>query len=97
MKITSSEGSLTISPKTGKVLQIQANKGSYLFSIKKVDLTEYRLFYGTNTTMNDIDILDVCYWWYQYSPRASKKECTNYENACQSWRQETISLRPLTL
>lgn len=93
-RISSTDGFLTINSITGAVISIECTQqGSYLKSIKKIDILEYKTFYGVEILPNDIDILDVGYWYYVYTPYTKVKDATFYESACSGWRNETIELR----
>lgn len=82
--IYSSSGRLIVNP-TGKVVETidMQDYNQENGKITKVDLSEYRRFYGVETENKHIDILDIGLFY----------ENGHYEEPDHEWRKETIELR----
>jgi hypothetical protein len=86
-KVSGSHGELKFDPKTGKTnnSDLLVTNSEYK-NITKIDVIEYRKFYGYKRVSDmptDIDILDVGYW----------QSNGDYEPPCADWREEAKRFR----
>ena len=89
--VCSSHGILMVHPFTGEVISRQiaepdSEEGQDLASITRFDLTEWAKHYGEAQLPNQIDILDLGYWY-------TKDNTTQYEEPAHDWRIETAEIR----
>lgn len=86
--VTSSNGQIIADKETGECLIHECEID--IENITKFDIEEYKKYHGFDEVQNDIDILDLGYWY-------KAKGTIEYEEPAHDWRKEIIELRNETL
>ncbi|MEP2668928.1 MAG: hypothetical protein ABJH04_08030 [Cyclobacteriaceae bacterium] len=83
--VYSSNGEITVNKKTGDVVLITPNGSddAAFRRIKKFDLDEYKRYYNLECIPDNIDILDLGYWY----------DNNEYEEPAMDWREEVKVMR----
>lgn len=85
MLVHSSNGELLIDKETGKVIDFtQAEGEAGIADIHTFDIEEWKRRYSNEELPDDIDILDLGYWYGEFAPERGK--ISTYEPPVEEWR-----------